>query len=204
MKHLIGVLAFAAVAGGAQAATFNFIPSDADLADLDHHHAYSWGIRFDIPTGEEITGATLRIENIWDWRVEQDRLFIDLLDDPRNGVQVYADNTNDNVISDYFATRGGVPITTWSDPVGGVNNGFDFVYSFTESQLALLTGFVTDSRPDNRADFGLAFDPDCHYYNSGIKFTITTDRANVPDAGATSILAGGAFLALAAFRRKLA
>lgn len=219
MKHLLGALAFAAVIGGAQAATFNFAPNDNsgdpdDLNDLDHHYAYSWGIRFDIPDGETITGATLRINNIWDWRRESDMLFMRLLDDPwasnNRLVRTFEDNTRDNVISDYFAGQG-VLLTTWSDPNGGSNGAYaiNFSYDFTASQLATLTSYVTDNRPNDTSnrkygDFGIAFDPDCHYYNTGISLTITTGRSNVPDGGATVILAGGAILGLLAFRRKLA
>jgi len=216
MKHLLGVLAFATLVGGAQAATFTFTPNDNsgdadDLFDLDHHYAYTWGIQFDIPVGQQITGATLRIDNIWDWRPENDMLFIHLLDDPSATnsrlVRSIEDNTNDTVISDYFGPNG--LLTTWSDPVGGVNNGFDLVYSFTAAQLATLTSYVTDSRPTDSGstrygDFGIGFDPDCHYYNTGIKLTITTGTSSVPDGGATVVLAGGAMLVLAAFRKKRA
>jgi len=208
MQKLMVALTLAAVAGSASATTFTFSPKQnvgipADIFDLNHHNAYSWGINFAIPTGEKITGATLQIMNIWDWKVETDMLFIDLLDDPKKGVQTYVDNSADNVISDYWATRGGVALTTFSDPVGGHSTHTDFTYNFTLSQLALLTSFVTDPYSSStKSSFGLAFDPDCHYYNDGVKFSITTAPTHVPDGGASAILAGGALLAIAAFRHK--
>ncbi len=220
MKKLMVVLALAATASGAHATTFTFYPDDnsgsnkKDMFDLDHHYAYTWGVRFDIPTGDVITGAKLEIANIWDWKVENDMLFMRLINDPWANntrlVRTIADNTADNVIADYFVGQG-VPLTTWTDPKGGSNGAYaiNFSYDFNAAQIAALTGFINDGRPNDTSskkygDFGIAFDPDCHYFNDGVTLTITTEHQNVPDGGATAVLAGAAMLAVAAVRRRLA
>ncbi len=82
MKKIMVVLALASVASVAHATTFTFYPDDnsgsnrRDMFDLDHHYAYTWGVKFDIPTGEVITGASLEIAKIWDWKREDDMLFL--------------------------------------------------------------------------------------------------------------------------------
>lgn len=209
MKKIMLALVLAGISGAAHANTYNFVPNDysgnpTDIFDLEHHHAYSWGINFNLAANEVITGANVRIENIWDWRQENDLLSIDLLDNAKMGLYTVTDNSGDNVLDDYWGHHGGVALTTWTDPVGGKNTGFDFSYDFTGSQLALLTSYLGTPASTGRANFGLTFDPDCHYYNDGISFTITTETRNVPDGGATVVLAGGALLAVAALRRKLA
>lgn len=181
------------------AATFTFTPNPADLNDLDHHHATTWGINWNaVPAGHTITGAKLTIKQIWDWKVENDALFIRLLDDPKSGVRTYADNTNDNVISDYFSGQG-QHLLTWSDPNGGNNgaNATNLVYNFTATNLLTLSSYLADPTALNRVAFGFAFDPDCHYYNNGVEFEITTTASSVPDAGSSVVLLGTVLLGLA-------
>ena len=45
LRIILCALLLAAMSFSAHATVFNFVPSDADLADLDHNYAYSWGIR---------------------------------------------------------------------------------------------------------------------------------------------------------------
>jgi hypothetical protein len=205
-------------AAAASASAAVFTPTPGDLGDLDHHNAVTWGITLSsgaIPAGQVITGATLRIDNLWDWRVEDDMLFIHLLNNPKSGVKTFVDNTNDNVISDYFAGQG-ILLTTFSDPFGGNNgqNAINFVYEFTPDQLAVLNSYATDAKQwlgwssGWSADFGLGFDPDCHYFNTGVSLTITTGVQNVPgvpgvpDTGSTLVLTLVAFAGLVSVRRR--
>jgi hypothetical protein len=193
MKSL---LAAAVLAGAISANAIVFTPTPGDLGDLDHHKATTWGITWNVPTGEVITGAKLTIKNIWDWQVESDKLFIHLLDDPRSGVTSIYDNTADNVISDYFSGQG-VLLTSWSDPYGGHARNFDLVYNFTSANLTTLRNYLTDPNPYGTGDFGFGLDPDCHYYNSGVTFEIITKR--VPDNGSTLLLMSLGLLGLATF-----
>jgi hypothetical protein len=174
-----------------QAVTFT--PSPADLGDLDHHQATSWGINWSLPAGQQITGAILTFKNIWDWQVEYDQLYIHLLDNPAPGVVYNLDNTADNVYSDYFAGKGTL-LTTWNDPNGGHAINFDLVINFSASQLTALKNYVASAPSGGSANFGFGFDPDCHYFNDGVTFQITTQ--SVPDGGSTIALLGTSLLAL--------
>lgn len=195
------------LAGAAHAATFSFTPTN--LTSLDHTEAVTWGITWDaIPANQVITGATLKLNKIWDWKVETDKVFIHLLDDPYTGVRTYVDNTNDNVISDYFSGQG-IYLTDWTDPFGGDRTkAANVVYAFTSSQLATLTSYITDSN-GTRADFGFGLDADCHYYFDSITFEITTglrpsNGPTVPDTGSSVILLGTSLVSLVALRRRFA
>ena len=66
--------------------TKTFVPSNTDLSDLDHYYSYTWGIDNVVPAGQIITGAKLTITNIWDWTVEDDILYVNMLDNPASGV----------------------------------------------------------------------------------------------------------------------
>jgi hypothetical protein len=200
MKKLLTFCFVSTLALAARADTFTFTPSDADIGDLDHHYAYTWGINLNLPSDSKIVGATLTIQNIWDWRVENDKLFIRLLDDPSAGIKTFLDNTNDNVLADYFLGQG-TSLTTWTDPKGGYDRGFDFTYNFTASQLDALTSYITNGHTAGNADFGIAFDPDCHYYNDGISLSVQTSK--VPDGGMSVVLLGLGLLAISGIRRIL-
>jgi hypothetical protein len=77
---------------GADAAqTFPFNPDPINLHNLPHAFYYTWGINFNLPQGEVITGATLTFKNIYDWTVEEDALYIHLLDNPTSGVHAWKD-----------------------------------------------------------------------------------------------------------------
>jgi len=212
----------------AQASTYAFRPNDGqgdpdDVFDLDHHYAYTWGIsgatydtfKAELGHGSAITSATLTFYNIWDWINEpNDRLWVNLLDKPKKGVKTFADNADDIEStlpgSNYFNNQG-TSLGYWTDPNGGSSNyATNITFTFTTAQLGALTSYImnggaTDSAT-GYADFGLAFDPDCHYYNTGIELKIVTQpttRNYVPDGGITAALFGLSFLSLAGFRRLL-
>ncbi|MFT3870305.1 MAG: hypothetical protein QM715_17795 [Nibricoccus sp.] len=213
MKKLLSLAALGLFAITAQAATFTFTPNDGqgdldDLGDLDHYYAYSWGISGSsveslrtslISGGQQIQSAKLTIWNVWDWTVEPDVLNINLLDDPTKNVVAYWDNQSGG---NYFAPQGGF-LTSWSDPKGGDTSDktFDFVYNFTTSNIGLLTSYIIDSTSYNKAVFGLGFDPDCHYYNTGVQLDIVTTPKQVPEGAFTVSLLGLSLLSLAGMRR---
>ena len=186
--------------GAISASAITFSPTPADLGDLDHHQATTWGISWTVPAGQQITGATLTIKNIYDWQQEYDQLYIHLLDNPAKGVVSISDNTADNVFQDYFSGQGRY-LTTFSDPYGGAPRNFNFVYNFTAADLTTLGNYL-NTAPGTAANFGFGFDPDCHYYNDGVYFEIRT--ASVPETGSTVVVLSIGLLALAAIRFKTA
>lgn len=205
MKKLLTLLLLSIAPCLVHANTITFSPNPGDLGDLDHHSAVTWGISsVNIPAGQVITGAKLTISHIWDWQVENDKLFIHLLDSPAKGVKDFADNTNDNVISDFFSGQG-ILLTAWTDPYGGSNgaHAIDLTINFNASQLSTLVSYINNSTPSNKAVFGFGFDADCHYYNDGVCFEITTAPQSVPDSGASAMLLGMSLLTLGLFRRRL-
>ena len=165
-------------------------------------------------TGKSITKVELTITNLWDWAVESDKLFIDLLNNPKySGVRSLTDSVAG--LHDYFPTASGsgktwtqmTQLTDWSDPQGGHSTNFVLVYDFSPAEIAALTGYLTDSRTwfgsTRSVDFGIGFDPDCHYYDCRIKLDISTCRVPVPEAGATFVLLALGILALPGFKRLL-
>ena len=225
MKRLLLIAAILLGAVAARAKSYTFSPNPADLSDLEHQDAYIWGINepshlaSDLSHGMVITKAEITIKNIWNWNNQANKLFIDLLDNPKHSsssVRVVSDNPSDNSISDYFATTTSGPnhiwsdidpLTQWSDPHGGSAHNYNLVFDFNAAQIQFLTSCLTDPRTmyGNTAsfDFGLAFDPDCHFYNCGITFEIDTSCKQVPEGGMTAALLGIGFLGLAAISRRL-
>jgi hypothetical protein len=168
------------VPGIAQAGVFTFTPSPADLGDLDHSTYKTWGIAWSLPAREAIAAATLFIDDLNDWTVESgDILYMHLLDNPSLGVHSWTDNEGGG---DAFAGQG-VLLTTYSDTDTGSNPPHDFSYSLTASQIESLTTYLANGR------FGFGFDPDCHYYNNGVTFSISTATLPEPSAGLLSLLA---------------
>jgi hypothetical protein len=190
LKHTTLLAAMLAV-GIANAGTYTFTPpGNSDLSDLDHYDAYKWGINFNVPTGEVITGATLEIKNIWDWTVENDILYVDLVNTKATdtnvvGVKNYYDN---QAYGDYFAGQG-VRVGTWSDPVGGHSTGYNLKFDFAQQGvLDELQQYASDGF------FALTFDPDCHYFNDGVKLKITTEAVPEPASMVGLAVAGVAML----------
>lgn len=230
MKKLSTLLTLAVLAVAARATTFTFQPGDADLADLDHHYAYTWGItntlsgtgttystlKAELASGYTITSATLTFTNIWDWVVEpNDRLWMHLLDNPRKNVRTVQDNPNDieTPTNDYFSGQGllldtpNSPGGFWTDPFGGVPSTFDLVINFDLIQRNTLKDFINNggytSPSTGYADFGFGFDADCHYYNDGIRFVVHTAPAVVPEGGMTLVLLALGLIGFMPIRRFL-
>jgi hypothetical protein len=178
-----------AIAASADSITFH--PTPDNLWDLDHYQYYTWGIDWNIPTGEYVSSATLAIDNLNNWVVEDgDILYIHLLNDPPSGVHQYNDNQGGG---DAFSGQGTL-LTTFTDDDVAPNPAEDFSYSFTSSQIDALTNYAANGR------FGLGFDPDCHYYNDGISLTIQTAAVPEPATALLMTLIGTVVLAV---RRRL-
>jgi hypothetical protein len=169
----------------------------ANQFDLDHHRAYTWRIDNVNLAGQTITGAKLTFSNISNWDSNQNMLFVHLLDTARNaGVASFADAAGTPVtdIHDNFA---GSLFNSNPLVAGGTGNTFlfaqsftttptTFVYNFTAAQLQTLSAYFLSG---NNIAFGL--DPDCHFWNNGIKFEITTSPNEVPEPTTMALLGTG-------------
>jgi hypothetical protein len=182
------------------------LPADRDLNDLAHADIYQWKFNYTVPTGYEVTKATLTYYDIWDWtRETNDHLYTHLLDCvieyPGNGWTKINSNTYQKYDGegggDYFLGKG-VAIGDWSDPGGGHATGFNLVYGFNKSELDSLNAFLKNG---NNAAFGI--DPDCHYNNCKVDLCMDIAKQATPELSTWMLLglsgmAGG----FAALRRR--
>jgi hypothetical protein len=180
--------------------------------DLDHHNAYTWRIDGVNLAGKTITGAKLTFTNISNWDRNANMLFVHLLDTARNaGVASFVDASGSPVLGDQIADNFAGNLFN-SNPLVAPGTGntslfaqsfsttpTTFVYNFTADQLQILSAYFLSG---NNIAFGL--DPDCHFWNNGIKFEITTCDT-VPEPTTMALLGTGiAGLYLRRRRRKQA
>lgn len=166
-------------------------------------------------SGQVVTGARLMITNLDDWRNEpNDVLYVNVLNGVLSGTHSYAYNPYPSFYdtsygANYFdassthlsydpATSGSLLVYTglyntsgnpgtWSDPDSPSNPYFDMVIDFTPANLSVLSGFLTADYGSSSDFLGLGFDPNCHYYDCGVKLCIQTGD-KVPDSGTTIVL----------------
>jgi hypothetical protein len=184
-------------------ANYTFQPSDPDLEDLDHYYYYIWKVSWSLPGNEIISGANLFIKDINDWKVETgDILNMRLLsknniDDAVNGLgmsiiagDIYR-GQDDQSSGDNLSGYGSI-LTSYTD-TEAIPGPEDFSYTFTDTQISLLSGHIT-----NDSVFGIGFDPDCHYRNNGVILTIETNVIPAPSA----ILLGSIGVGFASWLRR--
>lgn len=200
LRHLLVGVGGLLVAASAHASvtTLSFQPSPADMNDLDHHMVYTWRIDNISVAGSAITSATFSITNISNWDSNPNVLHLHLLDtaihsgvgsfvDDPSGSTPVTDLTDDFVSSRYhndpnWLVKNGTADTFLANP-SFTTTGVDYTLTFTPAQLNALSAYIASG---NDIAFGL--DPDCHFFNDGVKFTMTLTP--VPELSALYPLVG--------------
>lgn len=195
-------------------APLTYSPTPADLNDLDHHMVYTWRIDNINLNNLAITSATLTFKNIANWDTNPNVLHIHLLDtainagvasfvdDPTNSAPV-TDMTDDFVSGRFHNSPGWLVAAGTRDLLlanpSFTTTGQDYTISFNAAQLATLTDYI---KAGNNIAFGL--DPDCHFFNDGVSFTLNVTP--IPEAAtfAPVLLVLGAAMALEVRRRRAA
>jgi len=179
MKTRMGILWLAVMMLGlattASAGVYT-VAGPNNLGDLDHYYYYEWGINWNIPAGEKIVGAFLRFNDIRNWDNNPNDLYVHLLDSSFQGIKITWDNQGGG---DSFAGQG-ILLNHWQNLSSTAQ---DITYNLDSAEIAVLTSYLSDGK------FGLGFDPDCHFYNNGIKLKIVTTP--VPEPGIMLLLVVG-------------
>jgi hypothetical protein len=194
LRRTLCALACACLATSAQATvtTLSFQPNPVDMNDLDHHLVYTWRIDNISLSGLAVTGATFSITNISNWDTNPNVLHLHLLDsaikpgigsfvdDPTGGVPV-TDLTDDFVSTRFhndpnWLVNAGTADTFLANPTF-TTTGVNYTLNLSASQLQTLSAYIA-----NGNDLAFGIDPDCHFFNDGIKFAMTLTPVPEMDA----------------------
>lgn len=231
-KTLMAAVVFSGLVLSARALTlsagtqYTFTPSAySDLRDLDHYTYWTWGFKnIEIPVGYQVKSAELSFKSIYNWDKNANWLYLYLLDRAEidNGSKTEEGDANsgklkkfadDNSNNDAFRANGNwdskkpldvdrTKLAVFSDSDGPVSKP-DLTYDFG------VLGFLDelDQYIKSGNNFGIGFDPDCHFFNEGVTFKLciekTPDVPRVPEAGATLWLLAAGLCALPIGRRFL-
>lgn len=165
--------------------------AEVPTININHDCYYILGVN-DVPSTAVITGLNIVFHDVYNSDTEPNWLSVYLFNEPVNlGYSVYGDKSslsrpdwsNFLLSGNYYSAAF---LGTWS--YSGITR--DVVFSTTDlTLLSYLQGGNT---------FGIAIDPDCHFYGS--KITVET---TIPTPEPTTLLLlGSGLLGLAGFRRK--
>lgn len=196
--YALAALGFVASTAPASVTTLSFQPNPADLGDLNHHLVYTWKINDINLAGSAITSANLSNANISNWDTNPNVLHLHLLDtakdagvssfvDDRTGSTPATDLTDDFVSGRYhndpnWLVQSGTADTFLANP-SFTTTGVNYTLDFTPTQLQSLASYAA-----NGNDIAFGLDPDCHFYNDGLSFTMTLTP--VPEMSALYPLLG--------------
>jgi len=174
--------------------TVNFSPTG--LGTMDGTYAYQWGINWTVPTGNEITAASLNYTTVKLTSYGKNKpgiLWSNLLNTSGgSGTTGVATYTDSDVGTDYWGSTGFIGKELFPT----LNVAHNLAYTL---DLPTLDAYATDGH------FAIGIDPDCYYKDSSIVLSITYDKsmtpASVPDGGSTVLLLGLALPLLHMFRR---
>ena len=168
------IVAAGVITASANADVYTFQPNPIDLYDLEHGKYYAWKIDFSLPDGGTIDSASLFFDNIRNWNDDDNVLYVSLLDGNWlwDGLWAFSDyqSGGDNTLD-----FGGAVSLAKYENLGTAAT--DITYDFTSSEIDTLNSYVLYD-----GNFGISFDPDCHFYNDGVTLTIETTHLPVPGA----------------------
>jgi hypothetical protein len=169
-----------------------FTPPGGNLQDLPHEKYFKWGINWDVPEGEVVTGASVVFHGIYNWANEpNDRLWLHLLQQAPLGL---TSGNDGEAYGTWFAapryTQEQILLNEFANLPEGYSQRADIVYVFDPYEITVLSSYA-----EAGGNFGLGFDPDCHYYNTGVELDLTTAMNRppvpVPEPGTLALLGLG-------------
>ena len=186
---IAGLLA-ASSSASAAVTSMSWQPNPVNLNDLDHHSVYTWRIDNITVNPATITSATISFSNIRNWDSNYNVLHMHLLDTARySGVASFIDDpTNSSPVTDFtddfvndryhgdshWLVASGTGDTFLKDKTFS-STPTNYTYTFSAAELTALQQYLAHGE-----DIALGFDPDCHYFNDGITFTL--NFTPVPEA----------------------
>jgi hypothetical protein len=165
--------------GAARGDLIGSFTAPAELHDLAHSQFITWGVDVEDPAPVTAETATLVIENIYNWRWEDNVLYVRLLDWAPLGVTYYQDNQGGG---NNFQGQG-THLVTYHD-LPGPHSPVTLTYVFSDDEVAALNGYI-----HNDGRFALGFDPDCHFYNDDI--TLHVGGVVVPEPASVAFVGLG-------------